>query len=110
MKTLKFAQHLIPQILSGQKTSTFRLFDDKNLTAGEDVVFLNKETGETVGVAHITDVRCKTLGTLDTDDWTGHDAYISTEDMYADFRKYYGDQVNENTEVKIISFSLTTNI
>jgi hypothetical protein len=33
MKTLKFYDNLIPLILSGEKTSTWRIFDDKNLSA-----------------------------------------------------------------------------
>ncbi len=34
MKTLKFKPHLVAQILAGTKTSTWRLFDDKNITGG----------------------------------------------------------------------------
>jgi len=36
MKTLKFAPDLCAQILAGTKTSTWRLFDDKNLMGGID--------------------------------------------------------------------------
>jgi hypothetical protein len=34
MKTLKFKPHLVEQILTGTKTSTWRLFDDKNIMGG----------------------------------------------------------------------------
>ena len=46
MKTLKFASHLVQKILSGEKTSTWRLFDDKDLQVGDGLIFVNKDTGE----------------------------------------------------------------
>jgi len=44
MKTLKFANNLVSLILSGEKTATWRLFDDKDLTKGDKVLFLDQET------------------------------------------------------------------
>jgi hypothetical protein len=38
--------NLVPKVLTGEKTSTWRLFDDKNLTAGDDFLMINKKTGE----------------------------------------------------------------
>jgi hypothetical protein len=104
MKTLKFKPYLVDKILKGEKTSTWRLFDDKDLQIEDELEFINKETLETFGYAKITSLKIKTLGTLEEDDWTGHSRYPSGEDMYADFKKFYGDNVNENTEVKIITF------
>ena len=46
MKTLKFTPELCGQILTGTKTSTWRLFDDKNLTVGDELTFVNKQTLE----------------------------------------------------------------
>jgi hypothetical protein len=105
MPTLKFAPHLVTQILSGQKTSTWRLFDDKNLKEGDELIFVNKETGEQFGIAKITKLVVRTLGTLSDVDWTGHETYSSEEEMYKTYSGYYGDKVDENTEVKILSFS-----
>lgn len=34
MKTIKFTPELSEQIIAGTKTSTWRLFDDKDLTVG----------------------------------------------------------------------------
>lgn len=45
MKTLKFTLQLCEQILAGTKTSTWRLFDDKDLAVGNELQFVNKETG-----------------------------------------------------------------
>lgn len=104
MKTLKFAPHLVEKIISGEKTSTWRLFDDKDLQEGDELVFMNKETGEQFGIAKIMSLKIKTLGTLTADDWIEHEKYSSDEEMYASYRKYYGDKVDENSEVKILTF------
>jgi hypothetical protein len=106
MKTLKFAPNLISSIINGEKTSTWRLFDDKNLRQGDTLLFINTENGEQFGTGSITSVVTKTLGALDDSDFVGHERYSSLEEMYSNFRKYYGDRVNENTEVKIVRFTL----
>lgn len=106
MKTLKFIPELAKKILSGEKTSTWRLFDDKDLQVGDQVIFTNKETDEQFGTALITGVTIRTLGTLADADWDGHERYASEEDMYEEFRKYYGPHVGPDTEVKILTFNL----
>jgi hypothetical protein len=52
MKTLKFAANLVPLILSGEKTSTWRLFDDKDLQVGDELEFINKNTNTTFASAN----------------------------------------------------------
>ena len=46
MKTLKFRKRLSKLILSGEKDTTWRLFDDKNLLIGDSVSFIIWETLE----------------------------------------------------------------
>ncbi len=104
MKSLKFKPHLVEKILSGEKTSTWRLFDDKDLRIGDELIFINQETGKEFGKAKITNLKVKTLGTLTDDDWKGHERYTSKEEMYKHYRGYYGDKVNEDSELKIIDF------
>lgn len=104
MKTLKFAPHLVEKIISGEKTATWRLFDDKDLQKSDELIFINKETGKQFGTAIIKSLATKTLGTLTDTDWVGHEKYKSEEEMYASYRKYYGDKVDENSEVKILTF------
>ena len=104
MKTLKFKPYLVDQILTGTKTSTWRLFDDKDIKVGDVLNFVNKETGVVFGIATISKVVIRTLGTLTDTDWEGHERYESEATMYAEYRSYYGDRVNQNTEVKIIHF------
>ncbi|MEZ4200695.1 MAG: ASCH domain-containing protein [Candidatus Paceibacterota bacterium] len=104
MKTLKFTPELTEKILTGEKTSTWRLFDDKDLQGGDELIFVNKETGKAFGTATIINLYTKTLGTLEDKDWEGHERFASEEEMYATYRTYYGDKVNSNSEVKVITF------
>ncbi len=106
MKTLKFTPQLSQDIIDGKKTSTFRLFDDKDLKEEDEVVFINKETMQEFGKGKITSVKLKTLGTLEENDFDGHRKYESKESMYEEFKKFYGEKVNEDTEVKIIKFAI----
>ena len=108
MKTLKFTPELCTLILNGEKTATWRLFDDKDLQVGDEIEFINKETSTKFGQGIITAIKIKTLSTLEEADWDGHEQYISEEEMYATYRSYYGDKVNPDTEVKIIDFTFST--
>lgn len=59
MKTLKFKPHLVPLILSGEKDSTWRLFDDKDLKEGDELQFINSKTDDVFGIAVILSTREK---------------------------------------------------
>ncbi len=104
MKTLKFTSQLVDKILAGDKTSTWRLFDDKDLKNGDELIFINKDTGEQFGTAIITNLKVKTLDSLTDDDWVGHEKFSSEKEMYETYKKYYGSDVNNNSEVKILTF------
>ena len=106
MKNLKFAPHLVPLVLSGEKTSTWRLFDDKALQAGDELTLINKDTGEEFAEATILSTREKKLGELEESDFTGHEKFESEEKMYEAYKTYYGDRVTPETIVKIINFKL----
>ncbi len=106
LKTLKFRPHLVTLILSGEKTTTWRLFDDKDLQAGDKVEFLNSTTKNIVAHAVLTKVYTKPLGKVEDVDYAGHEKYENADAMLAKFREYYGDRVNVDTVVKIIHFKL----
>ncbi len=108
MKTLKFQHQLCEQILRGEKTSTWRLFDDKDLQVGDELEFVNKQTSEKFGTAMITAVVTKTLGSLTEADWEGHERFASDEEMYATYNSYYEPDVTPQTEVKILKFDFTS--
>src|SRR3989338_10782846 len=103
MKILKFRNHLALKILSGEKTVTWRLFDDKDLRVGDKLVFQNWNTGENFAETEIVEVREKKLGKLTDADFERHEKFESEEDMYQHYREYYGEAVNGDTVVKIVS-------
>lgn len=105
-KALKFRDHLVKLIVAGEKDVTWRLFDDKNISAGDQVDMINWNTGEKFGEADILEVREKPLGQLEENDFDGHEKFTSDEEMYKTYRLYYGDQVGPDTLVKIIRFKL----
>lgn len=106
IKTLKYDQSLVALILSGEKDVTWRLFDDKDLKAGEIVNFMNKQTGEIFARAEIIATTEKSLGEIQETDFEGHERFESREAMLATYQGYYGDRVNWDTMVKIIKFKL----
>lgn len=106
MKTLKFKDFLAKKILAGDKITTWRLFDDKDLTVGDKLTFINSDTGEEFAKANIVEINTKNLGELEEADFEGHEKYKDQDDMLAHYRNYYGNKVNLNTEVKMIKFKL----
>lgn len=106
MKTVKFMPHLAEMILRWEKTSTWRLFDDKDLQKGDNLILINKETGEEFAKAVITKVKEKKLKDVKEEDFVGQEKFESEEKMYETYRKYYGEKVNPDTIVKMIDFEL----
>jgi hypothetical protein len=106
MKTLKFRSNLVELILSGKKTVTWRLFDDKDLTVGDELELVNKETMIKFANAVIVGIHKKRLGDIGGGDFEGHETYESRDDMFKEMIKNYGDKVNGDTIVKIIEFRL----
>ena len=108
-KKLKFEKSLVKLILSGEKTSTWRLFDDKNLKVGDNLELLEYESGETFVKAEVTKVYEKTFIEIKVSDFDKHEKYENKEKMLETYRGYYGDKVNWDTIIKIIEFKLVEN-
>lgn len=106
MKTLKFRNHLVQEIQEGRKTVTWRLFDDKDLSAGDQLELLDWESGEKFAEAEITQVREKKLGQIEESDFEGHEKYSSPEAMLQQYREYYGDAVTMDTPIKMIDLKI----
>lgn len=104
MKALKFTPELSQLILDGKKTTTWRLFDDKDLKDGDIVTCLNSDTLGALGQAELRKVKVTSLGNLDESDWEGHEKFDSEEEMYKTYSSYYRRLVDGSTEVKIIKF------
>ncbi len=93
-------------MLSGIKDSTWRLFDDKDLKAGDELILVNKDMGNEFYKAQIIPTREKRLGDLQDLDFQGHEKFESGEKMYEAYRGYYGDRVTSDSVVKIIKCRL----
>ena len=106
MKTLKFKPELVPLILSGEKITTWRLFDDKDLQIGDELIFINKFTGEEFAKAKIISLDIIKLKDIDEGYFSGHEKYQSPDELCQSFKSYYGDAVNLDTETKIVKFEL----
>lgn len=104
MKTLKFEPKLCNLILKGEKITTWRLFDDKNLTLGDEFELMNSTTKETLGTGKIVQLKLKIFAELDDNDWAGHERFTSDAEMYATYTKYSNQLVTPDTELKIIHF------
>lgn len=103
-KSIKFRDHLVKLVMSGEKDATWRLFDDKELSEGDVIDLVNWNTKEVFGEAKLTKVYEKKLGDVEESDFDGHEKYQSEEEMYKTYRTYYGDKVGPETVVKIIRF------
>ena len=106
MKTLKFRKQLSELILKNEKTTTWRIFDDKDIKNGDIMKFLVWETKEEFAIAKIIEVSEKTFKDLDEEDIEGHEKFSSKEEMYETYSTYYNKKVDKNTVVKIIKFEL----
>lgn len=71
---------------------------------GDELLFIEKESGRKFGSAKITSIVVRTLGTLKPEDWEGHERYSSEAAMYEAYQKCYGKAVGPDSEVKIITF------
>jgi hypothetical protein len=106
MKTLKFRETLAKQILKGEKNSTWRFFDEKNISVGDDVSLLVWETKEEFAKAKVISVEEKKLCDLNEEDWKGHERFSSDEEMLRTFSDYYKREITKDTLVKVVKFKL----
>lgn len=111
MKTLKLDHISAGLVRNGQKTSTWRINDDKDLSVNDQVELIdkvdskNRASWEIFGVATIDEVISKRMGQLSQADEIGYEGYESKEAMYKAYRGWYGKDVGPDTPVKIIRFS-----
>ena len=106
MKKIKFRRELAGLILNGQKSSTWRLFDDKDIQVGDNLKLVIWENGEVFATAAVIKVTEKPLGELSKEDKAGHESFNSDAEMYETYKKYYGPSVGPDTIAKLIWFEL----
>lgn len=107
-KTIKFSPDLVPLILSGSKTSTWRIFDDKDLKEGDKVDFIKRPELTKFATAILTSVIEKKLGELTEKDKVGHEKFKSDEEMYKTYEGYYNKPVGPETKIKLIRFKIVS--
>lgn len=105
-KQLKFDAHLVPLVLSGEKTSTWRLWDDKNLAVGDIVDFIDRGTGQQFATAELVKVTEKSIKDLTPEDQAGHEKHESVQEICETFSRYYKQSVTPDDKMKIIWFKL----
>src|SRR5947209_4915394 len=103
-KTIKFSPDLVPLVLSGKKTSTWRLFDDKDLKEGDIIDFIKRPELVKFVEAKLTSIIEKPLGELTKEDKEGHEKFSSDEEMYKTYSGYYNKPVGPETTIKLIRF------
>ncbi len=106
MKTLKFSKDLVELVKNGSKTSTWRLFDDKNIKVDDLVTLIKRPELTPFAEAKVTKVLTKPFQELTNKDKDGHEKFYSEEQMYKTYSDYYKQEVNPDTEVKIIRFKI----
>jgi ribonuclease HI len=111
MKSIKLDHQLANDVRSGKKTTTWRLFDDKDLSVDDRVVLIDKVNPKdhnswvAFGEAIINQVVEKRLGEISKDDYDGHETYVSVDEMLQTYQGYYGNSVSLKTPVKILRFT-----
>lgn len=110
MKTLKVDHKGAELIKTAKKTSTWRVYDDKDLHVNDEVEIIDKvdpvdpDSWRVIGKAKINLIIEKRLGDIDQQDMRGHETYDSRQEIIKEFQNYYGNSVTEDTPVKIIYF------
>ncbi len=109
-KQIKFDHQLADDVQSGNKTTTFRFFDDKHIGVGDVLSVVDKVEKDNpaswmvIGDMQVDEVIEKRVGELEAADWAGHETYESSEIFLDTFRYYYGKPIDADTPVKIIRF------
>lgn len=107
MKTLKFITEQIADIESGKCTTTWRLFDDKDLNVGDQLQFVNSDNGSVFGYATINEIVVKRILDINEQDKLGHRVYENDQAMLDDFRRFYGPDVGPKSIIKVVKYSFT---
>ena len=106
MKQMKFREYLVGSILSGAKTATHRLYDDKDFQAGDTVEFINKDTLQRFALVTVTHAYEKLFKELDTEDFLGNQSPLMWQEYLPVMQKHYGAKAHPDAPVKIVRFKL----
>lgn len=113
MKLLKVSHKIAKLIYSGQKNSTWRINDEKNVSVDDQIGIIDKvnpddhSSWQIIGTGRVSEVLQKRLSDIGPGDLGTGEDFETKQQMLKTFRNYYGGDVNEQTPVKIITFDFT---
>jgi len=105
MEQLRFAEPLPSLVLEGKKDTTWRINNNKEISA-EDQISLCYNDRREFAKAVVIWVKETTFENLSDEDKKGHEKFSSDEEMYQTYSGYYNMKVEPKTKVKIIKFKL----
>lgn len=89
-------------ILKKDKVTTTRLFDDKNLSVGDVVDFIDSGSGDKFSEAKITRIKEITFSEMVK-------GAANVEGMYEHYKDYYKRDISPEDKVKQIDFEIVKN-
>jgi hypothetical protein len=105
--SISFAPDLIPLILNGSKTLTYRLGDKYTfLNIGDTVTIRDSVSNKIYAVAEITEKSVILFGKLPIDR-KGHEVYVSKEAQRKVFKQYYGRDIGDGESMLVLGFKIT---
>jgi hypothetical protein len=105
MKPLKFSEPLPEKVLEGEKDTTWRIGDEKEISVNDELSLRTVE-GEEFARARVLWVKNTIFGRLTEEDREGHESFDSREEMYRTYSDYYDTEVGPDTKVKVVKFRL----
>ncbi len=115
-KKLLFADNLPELVLSGQKTSTWRVDDPRNtpfvslkLAEGDKLSMCRNTDGTEFAKGIVLSIESSTFGSLSPEERQGHEKFASEKEMYDTYNRYYGSlgiPITPDTKIKIVRFRL----
>ncbi len=101
-----FATDLIPLILNGSKTLTYRLGNKYDFLNIEDEIMVkDSQTGKPFAKVKIIEKYWTIFEEL-LIDRNGHEVYSSKEEQRKVFEKYYGKNVKDDDRVLVLGFKI----
>lgn len=107
MKSLKFTAEQIPEIEQGRQTSTWRIFDDKELSVGDELQFINCDNATVFGYGLVGQIVIKRIKDLNEFDQDGHKKYDNLGQIITEFTRFYGPGVTADTIIKVVKYSFS---
>lgn len=104
--SIGFASNLIPLILNGSKTLTYRIGSKYSfLTVGDEIMLKDSKTEKKFAKVKITERSLTTFKELPIDA-LGHEVYSSKDEQRKTFEKYYGKRINNSEKILILGFKM----